>query len=335
MLRRKGFTLIELLVVIAIIGILAAMLFPVFARARESARKTQCLSNVKNIAMAYQLYLSDYDKFPPGEHDPAAIAYFNGNTTCDRDCCPERLAQANPYLKAPVILDEYIKNRDVWKCPSARTSKTFYIMDTTMNSTGTDNWLKTYQELQDQCPRPRACNEPFPSGWGGSVKSSIKDRVWCTPDPGQGAFDMSVGVASTLDQSMSTMNDAAKFVVCGDGGANYPLAMSDTTCIAYPDTCRMKRVGCDPNCGTCGCSGVTTGCAPERGDTRTATDPSFRKSAFGTRHMGGSNIGFADGHARWMDAEAILFDGRNQSGFGNGPKAIENLDCCFVAEKQY
>ena len=50
--RYRGFTLIELLVVIAIIGILAAMVFPVFARARESARKAVCLSNVKNIALA-------------------------------------------------------------------------------------------------------------------------------------------------------------------------------------------------------------------------------------------------------------------------------------------
>ncbi len=55
MKRSQGFTLIELLVVIAIIAILAAMLFPVFARARESARKIQCLSNVKNIAMAVQI----------------------------------------------------------------------------------------------------------------------------------------------------------------------------------------------------------------------------------------------------------------------------------------
>jgi prepilin-type N-terminal cleavage/methylation domain-containing protein len=65
MTRRHGFTLIELLVVIAIIGILAAMLFPVFARARESARKIQCLSNVKNIAMAVQMYIADYQQSPP------------------------------------------------------------------------------------------------------------------------------------------------------------------------------------------------------------------------------------------------------------------------------
>lgn len=69
--RRRGFTLIELLVVIAIIGILAAMLFPVFARARESARKIQCLSNVKNIAIAVNMYLTDWDSFWPWDTSKA------------------------------------------------------------------------------------------------------------------------------------------------------------------------------------------------------------------------------------------------------------------------
>src|ERR1700676_4164590 len=58
---RNGFTLIELLVVIAIIAILAAILFPVFARARESAKKTSCLSNTKQIGLAAMMYLNDYD----------------------------------------------------------------------------------------------------------------------------------------------------------------------------------------------------------------------------------------------------------------------------------
>jgi prepilin-type N-terminal cleavage/methylation domain-containing protein len=62
---RKGFTLIELLVVIAIIAILAAILFPVFAKAREKARQTSCLSNVKQIALAMMMYYQDSEAFTP------------------------------------------------------------------------------------------------------------------------------------------------------------------------------------------------------------------------------------------------------------------------------
>ena len=61
MSNKKGFTLIELLVVIAIIAILAAILFPVFARAREKARQTSCLSNVKQITLGLMMYCQDYD----------------------------------------------------------------------------------------------------------------------------------------------------------------------------------------------------------------------------------------------------------------------------------
>ena len=64
-MRRKGFTLIELLVVIAIIAILAAILFPVFAKAREKARQTMCLSNVKQIALGMYMYVQDYDDTYP------------------------------------------------------------------------------------------------------------------------------------------------------------------------------------------------------------------------------------------------------------------------------
>ena len=62
---RRGFTLIELLVVIAIIAILAAILFPVFARAREKARQASCASNVRQLGMAYLMYLSDNDGLYP------------------------------------------------------------------------------------------------------------------------------------------------------------------------------------------------------------------------------------------------------------------------------
>src|SRR5215203_4948042 len=63
---RRGFTLIELLVVIAIIAILAAILFPVFAQARESARMTSCLSNMKQLSLGMMMYVQDYDEKFPG-----------------------------------------------------------------------------------------------------------------------------------------------------------------------------------------------------------------------------------------------------------------------------
>src|SRR5690606_16616051 len=98
--RHRGFTLIELLVVIAIIAILAAILFPVFARARENARRSSCASNLKQIALGYLMYANDNDGRLP--------AYIkNGSATW-----------AKTY--EPTI--EYVKNEQIYRCPSAPTS---------------------------------------------------------------------------------------------------------------------------------------------------------------------------------------------------------------------
>jgi prepilin-type N-terminal cleavage/methylation domain-containing protein len=83
----KGFTLIELLIVIAIIAILAAILFPVFARARENARKASCLSNLKQIGLGLMQYVQDYDeKYPMSEYD--ATTTENVWHTWARDVMP-------------------------------------------------------------------------------------------------------------------------------------------------------------------------------------------------------------------------------------------------------
>jgi prepilin-type N-terminal cleavage/methylation domain-containing protein/prepilin-type processing-associated H-X9-DG protein len=94
---RHGFTLIELLVVIAIIAILAAILFPVFARAREKARQTACLSNVKQLSLAIQMYTQDYDEM----------------------LIPSRQGNVNGALIWPAYLTPYVKNTQVFICPSA------------------------------------------------------------------------------------------------------------------------------------------------------------------------------------------------------------------------
>ena len=95
----RGFTLIELLVVIAIIAILAAILFPVFARAREKARQTSCINNLKQLGLSFHMYASDYDECLPSVH-----RYEVG------------LSGATIYYAKMLI--PYVKNEQIWRCPS-------------------------------------------------------------------------------------------------------------------------------------------------------------------------------------------------------------------------
>jgi prepilin-type N-terminal cleavage/methylation domain-containing protein/prepilin-type processing-associated H-X9-DG protein len=311
---RKGFTLIELLVVIAI---LAAMLFPVFARARESARKIQCLSNVKNIATAVQMYLVDYDRFPPKEHDAevrqAIMDYCGASCDSAADC---RGTTFNPYLRWAVILDEYVKNRDVWRCPSARSSPSLSINW----GYGTGQWWQFAKDtwLQGAC-HIHPCAASFPPGWGGSITDSVTQDQCGGPDTG--GFDQSIGTVWTLtDMKTGQMTDPAKYVVCADAGTACIQQLDRTSWIAYPDTCRIDSVACNPNCGAdwANCS-WSVDCGALKGDWRWATDPQYRKDHAKARHLGGENLGFADGHAAWMSSEAILFGGENWSGYASNP----------------
>ncbi|MBQ7256645.1 MAG: DUF1559 domain-containing protein [Abditibacteriota bacterium] len=126
---KRGFTLIELLVVIAIIAILAAILFPVFAQAREKARAASCLSNVKQLGTALQLYIDDYDETLPVGYDPARPTT---NLSADYNNYP---AKCFPYMFAQGLQAEihywtwmdsifpYVKNVKLYTCPSSGNIK--------------------------------------------------------------------------------------------------------------------------------------------------------------------------------------------------------------------
>ncbi len=108
--NRRGFTLIELLVVIAIIAILAAILFPVFARARAKAQQNNCLSNLKQITLGAIMYASDYDD----KWMPAAVYMANGGI------CPDGSSAipAGGYFWWMFQLHPYVKNFQLFNCPT-------------------------------------------------------------------------------------------------------------------------------------------------------------------------------------------------------------------------
>ena len=141
--RLIAFTLIELLVVIAIIAILAAILFPVFTAAKQSAKQSVCLSNLKQIGLATNMYVTDVDDAFPPYYD---VPYFSDNNVGQHGW---------PGLTGP-----YSKSYDIWKCPSAPDqydvrTKNFgnYFVNTYLNG-----WCNV--PSMNDCGNPRECASP-------------------------------------------------------------------------------------------------------------------------------------------------------------------------------
>jgi len=111
--QRSAFTLIELLVVIAIIAILAAILFPVFAQARESARQTTCLNNLKQIGVAVHMYMQDYDSQYPAQQIDGVSVNLPGGPIVYKNTQQNYMDELYPY----------IKNARVFLCPDSKFSK--------------------------------------------------------------------------------------------------------------------------------------------------------------------------------------------------------------------
>jgi len=198
--RWRGFTLIELLVVIAIIAILAAILFPVFAQAREAARKTACVSNCKQLGTAMSMYAQDFDEIlPAGTFNSTTNPYF---------------AQWSYSFWVP-MLQPYVKNNGVFSCPSAAP---------TANLTGPAPQMRVnygYNEYLDDVNRGWAPMARLSNGGAGGA--GVADIAVIADSYATGIFnDWSTCCSSGWNYQKAQPFGLAR-EVCGNG-------ISGTTC---------------------------------------------------------------------------------------------------------
>ncbi len=156
--RYNGFTLIELLVVIAIIALLAAILFPVFGRARENARRTSCLSNMKQLGLGMMQYVQDYDDVYPG--------HFGGNGGSER---------------WPQMINPYVKSNQIYNCPS-RAGDFPYTGDYNTAGRigyGMNDWLNKYWEADSTLA---SIQRPSETLWIAEINGVTAAEVAADPD---------------------------------------------------------------------------------------------------------------------------------------------------------
>lgn len=192
---KEGWSLVELLVVIGIIALFTAIFFPVFARAREKARQTTCLSNLRQLATAATLYSDDYD----GYHTRGQFAPFTGVHT---------------WLDA---IDPYLKSKQIAVCPTARrTTALPYSYGYNISYWGAGDLLDGMHGVQDLMPVHQSnVIEPsetvwmidFERYWGCGLEFGLEEPTWRHNEGANAAFvDGHASWRKTLEDRLWTIN---------------------------------------------------------------------------------------------------------------------------------
>ena len=285
--RRFGFTLIELLVVIAIIAILAAILFPVFAQARDRARAASCLSNENQLSLAILQYVQDYDEqMMPAEN--CETGQMGSAPWCASNNVPPTdqswVFAVFPYVKSA-------ENGDtVWLCPSLEVdwnnvrgaAKSYpspflqYFVNYGLN--------KDYLQPDPNCATSSAMQGIAPWGFGVSLgrieaPASTVMMVETKPEtiianPNQGAFNVSSYVNAPADGSAPGVFNGITTEACSNA-ANATGVFNNA----------WDGWGVDDE--------YETTAAENFGIPNTSTN------MFDPRHTGGGNVAFCDGHTKW------------------------------------
>jgi len=256
-MKRRGFTLIELLVVIAIIAILAAILFPVFAQAKEAAKKTSDLSNQKQLTLGHIMYASDNDDYFCRNWYAATNA--GGAWTEDMTWCKTVM----PYLKSGKA-GQYDVAGGLFQAPGFPYDRAYAVHDQIMPSCNVTDW---------------------------------NARVCATPGNASVTQTQIANVANKLIVTHTGVNPA-----WGAHGA--PGANMDSSWWWWSGQNQKYDVG-TKTCSGNGWPPIVTG--PQAGfrcyNADLAPWPYFAMPRF--RYAGGSNVGYADGHAKFSRAEAF------------------------------
>ena len=289
-MNRRAFTLIELLVVIAIIAILAAILFPVFAQAKESAKKSACLSNSKQIGLAIMQYLSDYD-----DTYPQAYYYKNNTATLNG-------GSSGGYITWTVTTQPYVKNHQLFVCPSDRNRglppdnppcNPF----TDTNTLGCEAQVPRLSYIPNSALMPR---KRGPQDAPNTVNATAVDAPADVIAMAEMTNHLNcIFLASSGQQNPERRNKSHRPVnaimrnVTGGQWAGQSLA--DATGLIYAIT-RQAAEGAEGWGGPAD-SGEVTNVAGCRG---TANDSGLHiRFMEPARHSGGSNYTFGDGHSKF------------------------------------
>ena len=292
--KPQAFTLIELLVVIAIIAILAAILFPVFAQARAKARQTGCLSNLKQIGLSTNMYVQDYDE----QFYPHRFNCANGSA-----CNPLMSENGGPFAGITgsaqtkvfwiSLLQPYVKNWDLFKCPGAPSAWVGVNPDSALCG----------GELKNS---PVGCSG---AGYGGENSYGHND-AWLSP---AGAYNGTGGQPAAV--ALAAVPRASGTILVTD--ATYYGALPDVTNesgltdlshlsgneVTYFNNQGSQYINYWKNIGNANWSWGATG---ETASTWITTSTALSKGP--QRHNGQVNCQFVDGHVKSVQYNKVVGD---------------------------